>query len=104
MFWQHVKAYFEGRSPQWPKERKQHLIANPTCACCGGIKKLEVHHIEPFQNNPARELDPTNFITLCNDPSRMCHFIDGHLCNWQSWNKNIVAWARQKLYAISNRP
>jgi 5-methylcytosine-specific restriction protein A len=58
--------------------------------------------IEPFHLNPARELDPTNFITLCESAGHNCHLIFGHLLAWASWNASVLADAaayRSKLLA-----
>lgn len=89
------------RSPKWSSVRKQHLEINNVCAACGRNKKLEVHHIEPVHLNPERELDPSNLITLCDDP---CHFIFGHLMNYKSWNKNVVEDCCVYLNKVKNRP
>ncbi len=94
------------RSSQWPKVREAHLHNHPTCALCGGIRKLEVHHIRPFHLHPDLELDPSNFITLCedDDDGMNCHLAGGHLGNFKSWNVNIVADAAYWLSKIKNRP
>lgn len=89
------------RSPKWSSVRKKHLETNNKCAACGRDKKLEVHHIEPVHLNPDRELDPTNLITLCDDP---CHFIFGHLLNYKSWNKDVVKDCSVYLNKVKNRP
>ena len=53
------------RSPHWETVRKQHLKNNPGCAACGSTKNVQVHHIKPFHLFPELELEPTNFISLC---------------------------------------
>ena len=76
------------RSSEWRYVRRDYLKRNPTCACCGGDKKLEVHHIVPFHVAPALELEPDNLMTLC----RMkkygihCHLFVGHKGNYQDVN------------------
>ncbi len=92
------------RSGSWPRARREHLAQFPTCAACGGSENLTVHHVEPFQLNPAKELDPDNLITLCESPSHNCHFIFGHLCDWKSWNESVRADAARYLKEIKNRP
>lgn len=92
---------FSYRSPQWSSIRKNHLENNNTCAACGRSKKLEVHHIEPVHVNPDKELDPTNLITLCDDP---CHFVFGHLLDYKSWNKNVVKDCLVYLNRVKNKP
>lgn len=92
---------FYGRSPNWRKVRAEHIKQNPTCFACGRKDNLEVHHIIPYHLDPAKELDPSNLITLC---GKYCHFVFGHLMDWKSWNQNVVRDCT--LYNISktNRP
>ncbi len=80
------------RSNQWPAVRNAHIQANPTCANCGGTKKLNVHHINPFHINPALELDSSNLITLCEgNPTVNCHLRFGHFDNFRTkWNPDII--------------
>ena len=75
------------RSSKWRGVRAVHIKKHPLCAVCGGKKKLEVHHIVPFHIDPARELMPSNLITLCEQgPSLNCHLIAGHRGNYSRWN------------------
>lgn len=92
---------FAYRSPKWSSVRKQHIETYSSCAACGRNKKLEVHHIEPVHINPERELDPTNLITLCDDP---CHLVFGHLMNYKSWNKYVINDCFVYLNRIKNKP
>jgi len=80
------------RNPRWPSVRDEHLKNNPTCAVCGGTKKLEVHHIIPFSNDPELELDPNNLITLCESASNgiLCHQCVGHAGSYRRYNPNVV--------------
>jgi len=80
------------RSKKWPTVRKNHLKNNPVCAACGGSKKLEVHHIIPFQENPNLELDQNNLITLCESKSFgvVCHLHYGHLGDYKRVNPDVV--------------
>lgn len=101
--------YAKGKTPSiktkrcsdWAKIRKQHLLRNPRCAVCGGTKKLEVHHIEPFHMNPARERDPTNLMTLCESRKRglTCHLFVGHKGNYRNQNLRVIEDA-QLLYEM----
>ena len=79
------------RSSEWRKVRAEHLKNFPICAVCGGTETLEVHHVEMFSQNPNRELDPTNLITLCESGRNgiVCHRAFGHLGNYQSINKDV---------------
>jgi len=94
------------RSDRWPRYRAAHLKDHPRCAVCGGNNRVEVHHIRPFHLHPELELDPENFITLCEDDGNgvNCHLFFGHLGSFRSFNAGIAddaaAW-RQKL---STRP
>lgn len=88
------------RSSKWNSLRKQHLIKQPSCQACGSSKKLQVHHIDPVQNNPEKELDPTNLVTLCSS----CHFVFGHLMDYKSWNINVIDDIKVYNIKIQNRP
>ena len=95
------KDNFSGRSWSWTKVRNEHLKNNPSCAACGRDKKLEVHHIKPYHKYPELELDPTNLITLCDDP---CHLVFGHLMNYKSWNEDVVSDCNEYNNKVKNRP
>ena len=84
--WLTATVFGAPRSGQWPRVRRVHLEREPACQACGRRKALEVHHVEPFHVDPARELDPTNLITLCGDP---CHFVHGHLMGWSRVNPSV---------------
>lgn len=84
------------RSGKWPKIRNEFVAEHPNCAACNSEKMINCHHIEPFSENPERELDKNNLISLCFS----CHFIFGHLKSWTSHNPNVVqdsAWYSQKM-------
>lgn len=92
------------RSPQWPQVRKAYLKFHPTCECCGGKKKLEVHHRIPFHENPHLELHWENLITLCETGKRglNCHLLIGHLGDYRRTNPDVGADAKawkEKLHA-----
>ena len=76
------------RSSKWPAVQKRHLKANPTCAACGAIDKLDVHHMKPFHLHPTLELDPTNLITLCMEND--CHLYVGQGDNFKAYNPNVL--------------
>lgn len=97
---QRILALMQGRSGRWPDVRAAHLKREPACAVCGARKGVEVHHVEPFHLWPARELDPTNLITLC----KVHHLWVGHLGNWESWNADVRADAAAWREKIKNRP
>lgn len=93
-------THIGARSGKWPKVRREFVEQNPCCSACGSVKMLNVHHIEPYSDNPERELDKNNLICLCFS----CHFIFGHLKCWTSHNPNVVhdsSWYRTKM---QNRP
>lgn len=86
--------YGKTRSKEWDNVRKKHLESNPTCAICGSLKKVEVHHKKPFHSHPELELEPSNLITLCEGKefsSVVCHLTFGHLGNYQDINPEIEA-------------
>ncbi|MBV8666753.1 MAG: HNH endonuclease [Burkholderiaceae bacterium] len=94
------------RSNAWPAARKSHLAQHPTCAVCGGKANLEVHHIKPFHLHPDLELDPSNFVTLCEAKKGgvNCHLFVGHLGNFRSFNVNVIADSAAWLAKLFNRP
>jgi 5-methylcytosine-specific restriction endonuclease McrA len=92
---------FGSRSSSWSKIRSQHLKRNPDCAACGRKTQLDVHHIEPVQIKPEKELDPENLITLCSNP---CHFVFGHLMNYNSWNPDVIKDCKNYFNKVKNRP
>jgi 5-methylcytosine-specific restriction enzyme A len=94
------------RSEHWPKARADFLKLNPTCKLCGGNKKLEVHHIRPFHLHPELELDPKNFITLCEEKQdgANCHLLCGHLGNFKSYNTAVELDALDWNRKITHRP
>ena len=79
------------RSNQWPTVRKNFLEAHNVCSVCGGKKKLEVHHVQPFHEKPELELEESNLITLCEDWSYgvNCHLLVGHLGNYKNVNPDV---------------
>jgi len=91
------------RSSKWPKVRAAHLHANPMCAACGAVTKLEVHHIEPFHDHPELELDPKNLITLCESTSDgiICHLCVGHAGDYKAYNPNVVTDAATVLQLLT---
>ena len=93
------------RSGKWPALRKEFLAENPKCAVCGGTKKLEAHHVEPFHDHPELELDKKNLLPLCEgNPAINCHLFVGHLGNFKSYNSNAPEDARRWNNKIVSRP
>jgi 5-methylcytosine-specific restriction endonuclease McrA len=88
------------RNAKWPKVRKLFLKLNARCAVCGGRKRLEAHHVKPFQWYPELELDESNLITLC----AAHHLLLGHLGHWTSYNERIVEDAAAWAEKIRERP
>lgn len=95
------KIRYAVRSPKWSSVRKQHLSNFPTCAACGRKAKLEVHHKVPVHIAPELELDPSNLMTLCDDP---CHLVFGHLFNYKSYNKTVEEDCSVYLNKVLKRP
>ena len=71
------------RSKHWASVRDNYIIKQSSCQWCGSKKDLQVHHIKPFCDNPALELDPTNLITLCEKIGVGCHLLIGHHGNFK---------------------
>jgi 5-methylcytosine-specific restriction protein A len=94
------------RSSKWPAARARHIKANPVCAVCGGAKKLEVHHVKPFHLHPELELDPNNFVTLCESKSFgvVCHLFCGHLGSYKTFNVDVKADAAVWKTKLATRP
>lgn len=88
----------KARSPHWPSVRRAFLQQFPTCAACGSVEHLNVHHVEPFHVAPALELEPKNLITLCEGPEK-CHLRIGHDGDWRLWNPCVRAQAARLLKA-----
>lgn len=80
-----IKFALQGRSSKWHEVRHLHLLVQGSCRACDSRKKLEVHHIQPFDLNPELELEPSNLITLC----RKCHLIFGHFGSYRTYNPNV---------------
>jgi len=92
------------RSSRWNEVRKHHLLLNPRCAVCGS-KRVSVHHIRPFWNNPSLELEPSNLITLCDGFGTWRHHLEfGHLGSFKSWNENVKEDAKLWQEKILKRP
>lgn len=108
-WWQIVSDKWTGKAPKgakrsgkWPKVRDEHIKSNRECVCCGGTKTVRVHHVVPFHVDPSLELDPSNLVTLCEAKKYgiNCHFLVGHLGNWQKINPAVAidaAFWRMKL-------
>jgi hypothetical protein len=94
------------RSTHWPAVRAAYLKEHPTCAVCGGKEKLEVHHRRPFHLHPELELDPTNFITLCESDKNgcNCHLMFGHIGNFKSYNIAVESDANYWHNQLLTRP
>lgn len=76
------------RSPEW-KTVSNDFLKGKKCAICGSSDNLEAHHKKSFKEHPELELDLSNLMPLCRNPSRNCHFVFGHLMNWKTINHDI---------------
>lgn len=88
------------RSGKWKTTRKKHLELQPECQVCGSKKNLAVHHIIPVSVDQTKENSPENLITLCQYNN--CHFLFGHLCDWNNYNKTILEDAKHWSNRIKN--
>ena len=103
--WLHRKADgLFGRSGSWARVRRDHLEREPCCIACGRCKDLEVHHVVSYHDDPTRECDPTNLVTVCADP---CHLVFGHLLNFKKTNPHVredAARYRQRMEQFGVTP
>jgi len=89
------------RSDEWARVRRRFKKMHPECAVCGATKgTMVVHHILPYWKYREQELETDNLITLC----RTHHWTFGHLCDWKSYNLNVVEDAEIWREKIENRP
>ncbi len=84
------------RSNKWPTVEKHFRAAHPTCAACGGNKRLNVHHCKPFHLDPSLELDPNNLITLCMN-TKECHLHIGHGGSFKQYCPEVRKYAAEAL-------
>jgi hypothetical protein len=91
------------RSPRWRDVREARLKEHSRCAACGTSQYLEVHHIKSVSMHPEMELSMDNLLTLCEAPSRHCHFRIGHSLLWSAINPHSVEDAALQLKRISER-
>lgn len=88
------------RSNKWKKVRFEHLKKESFCQACASVKNLHVHHIVPVSVDNSKELDYKNLITLC----KTCHFVFGHLMDWNSWNNEVINDCRVYYKKVINKP
>ena len=84
------------RSGHWRTLELQFLSEHPTCYACGGIERLQVHHLRPFHLNPELELDSANLATACMGPKE-CHLKIFHGGSFKKFNPNALADAAEAL-------
>jgi len=77
------------RDSKWRSVRNKIIDDQGSCAICGKTKNLRVHHKIPFHIDPSLELVEENLIVLCENENLNCHFVFGHLMNWNDFNPNI---------------
>ena len=105
--WRGVPLGSVGRSNKWPKVRADYVKEHPVCFCCGGTKKLEVHHVQSFHLHPDLELEPINLLTLCEAKKYgiNCHLFAGHSGNYRNENLRVIGdieYIREKL-SLTNK-
>lgn len=76
------------RSHEW-RSLSSNFLNGKKCAICGSFENLEAHHKKAFHEHPELELDISNLVALCRNPSKNCHFVFGHLMNWSTTNHDI---------------
>ena len=90
------------RSSHWDEVRDAFIEENPRCSACGSMKKLQVHHIIPFNHEPEKELDPTNLTVLCMDTNE-CHLSIGHGGSFAFYNPDVIVDAKEHLAAENQK-
>jgi hypothetical protein len=88
------------RSPKWPALRRAWIRDNPLCAACGTALHVEVHHLIPVHVAPDGELLECNLLSLCDGPTRSCHFYIGHACNFKGYNLHCIEDAARFLLRV----
>lgn len=89
------------RSPEWSKTKREFEKLYPkVCEFCGTTKKMNLHHLKPFNLFPDLENDFNNLLWACRD----CHFIFCHLKFWGSYDLNAKETAKWYRGKIENRP
>ena len=85
--------------------RRAWLALHPTCAACGSKQHVQVHHLWPvhFPGGEKTELDPTNFMTLCERPGWNCHIRIGHGGDFKARNPEARKDAALSLERITDR-
>jgi 5-methylcytosine-specific restriction endonuclease McrA len=100
--WRNKTLTHSLRSKDWPRARGEWLQDHPACAACGSVFQVEVHHKIPFHLHPELELDPGNFISLCEISAHGNHHLHlGHLGNWKGFNSNVVRDAQNTFEWLS---
>jgi hypothetical protein len=95
------RGHTHHRSPEWAAHRRAWLTLHPTCAACGSGLRPEVHHIFPIHLRPDLELDPCNYITLC-ESTQQHHLHYGHLSSWNNYNPSVRYDAALHLRLLAN--
>lgn len=84
--WWDGRTFGAARSPEWSAIQKAFVKEHPLCDYGKHkptlLNPLNVHHVELFSNNPARELDVTNLQSVC----RFHHLYHCHFGNWKECN------------------
>ena len=95
------------RSPLWRECRNRYIRRFPFFASCGGTKKLEVHHIEPFHTDLGKnlELNHGNLITLCRRKKYgiSCHQLLGHRGDYRDINPGVRGMAKNMSVYLKDR-
>jgi hypothetical protein len=97
----HRAATAHERSPHWGAVRRAWIRDNPTCAACGTRWMVEAHHVEPFEHDPSKELDPSNFLTLCSWKGH--HRLLGHGSDFHYYVEDVRRMAREFWHSTATQ-
>lgn len=92
-------TYKTERSSSWPRVEREFLAKNPSCAACGSMEHLNVHHKMPFHLHPELELEESNLITLCMSEDRHCHLLIGHGDSFKAYVPGVESFSKEALSA-----
>jgi 5-methylcytosine-specific restriction enzyme A len=92
------------RDPRWESASRLWLRGKACSACGSGKPSLVAHHVKPFHLFPELEMEPENWIALCERPARNCHLVFGHLLDWAAYNPMVRQDAASYNVKVARRP
>ena len=84
-----IREKYKKRSPKWGAVAHEKVAEIKKCEVCGSTDRLQVHHIQPFHDNPELELEPSNLVVLCMSKNE-CHLVCGHGGSFKTYSPIIL--------------